>query len=139
MNVNKIKVLHVVDYNGVFGGLNLFLKRLLELLGEYGVEFYYLARMKQPYMSVEKMDLFDMPSADEIDVYEYIRHINPDVIHFHDYLDYNQTKWCIENYHTIRTFHDNYTFCPYGFYRDGKVCERYSMDECVGLGCMMKN
>lgn len=133
-----IKVLHVMDYNGVFGGLHLFLKSMSNLLKTKGFDFFYLARMRQPYVNNEKLNEFEIPSADEIDIYDYISKIDPDVIHFHDYLEYEQMKWCIEHYPTIRTFHDNYTFCPFGFYRNNKLCDNCVIDDCVKCGCLSK-
>lgn len=133
-----INVLHIMDYNGVFGGLYLFLRRISNLLGPKGIEFNYLARTAPPYDNKEVLNEFDVPSAEEIDVYKYVSDISPDIIHFHDYLEKEQMQWCIDRYPTIRTFHDNYTFCTYGFYKNGRLCYNDSVSHCVKSGCITK-
>lgn len=129
-----IKILHFMDYEGFHGGLYLFLNNLELIMKPLGYTFYYIAREKAPFKVKDKR--FDVVVATEINLEEYVKSIAPDIIHFHDWILYEQMEWCVNNYKTIRTFHDNYSFCKYGFYKDGNVCTNCNFEKCLIYGCI---
>ncbi len=130
-----MKVLHVMDYLGIHGGLFIFLSNIKKYLENIGFEFFYLAKQNPPY-EIGLKHYFNVCVAEAGKWKDYVEEINPDIIHFHDVLEYVDMQWCIERFTCIRTVHDNYLFCPYGFFKHNKVCRKNDLKECKKNLCL---
>jgi len=141
-----MKILHFIRSVSEIYGTYTYLQKMKDGMNKFDISQSYLC---YETFDQNKKNLFSqrVPSLNQIDIEEYMKTENPDIIHFHDvfshYLINNDMKYkkfyeLSKKKVRVRTFHDYSSIvCPnYLKYQEGIFCEKPVTENCVRKNCI---